>query len=206
MPKAFSESERERIRERMIEAGKLAINARGIKGVVIDDIAREGGISKGSFYSFFPSREDFILSVLESWEKKYRAPLLAEVNAGGGTPKERLERFFLSALEIFDREPGLAKLGMNEMALLIERLPPERVKAHQAEDARAVSSTLADWVQRGLISEVDLPGLSGVLNSLFAIAIHRKDYPAGTYEPTVRLIAEGLAMRLAKKGENDGEV
>jgi AcrR family transcriptional regulator len=42
---------------------------------------RETGISKGNFYSFFPSREDFILSVLESRGSEYRGALLAETLA-----------------------------------------------------------------------------------------------------------------------------
>ena len=67
MPKAFSEEERKRIRARLIAAGKRNINKVGVRLFSIDEITREASISKGSFYSFYPSREDFILSVFESW-------------------------------------------------------------------------------------------------------------------------------------------
>ena len=111
MPKAFNETERARITARLIAAGKRIINQVGVRLLVVDDIAREAGISKGSFYSFYPSREDFILSIFESWESEYRGALIREVVEGEGSARERIERFFLGTFEILEREPGLAHLG-----------------------------------------------------------------------------------------------
>jgi AcrR family transcriptional regulator len=200
MPRAFKESEREKIRKRLMQAGEESLRRGGVKSLVIDDIARAAGISKGSFYSFFPSREDFILSVFEAWEVSYRGALFSEILDGEGSPRERLERFILGALRIFEREPMLAKLGMNEISQLMDRLPPERMAAHQAADAVAMKEAIGAWLERGLISAEDVPALGGVMASLFAIAIQRKDFPEGSYEPAIRLIAEAMAMRLSGRG------
>ena len=59
MPKAFTEQERTRIRARLIAAGKKALNRGSMRHLVIDELAREAGISKGSFYSFFPLPRGF---------------------------------------------------------------------------------------------------------------------------------------------------
>jgi AcrR family transcriptional regulator len=198
MPRAFTVLERTKIRERLINAGKNFINRAGMRLLVVDDIAREAGISKGSFYSFFPSREDFILSVFETWEKEYRSSLLADIVEGVGSPRERLERFFLEAFALIEREPGLARLGMGEIMQIMEGLPPERMAAHKEADSRAMQAAISAWVEKGIVSAEDVPALGGILASLFAIAIHRKDYPEGSYEPAIRLIAEGLAMRLSR--------
>jgi AcrR family transcriptional regulator len=72
MPKAFSDTERERIKAKLIKAGQSLINRMGLRHFCVDDAARAAAISKGSFYSFFPSREEFILSVFEAWEAEYR--------------------------------------------------------------------------------------------------------------------------------------
>jgi AcrR family transcriptional regulator len=205
MPRAFTELERARIRERLINAGKTFINRAGMRLLVVDDIAREAGISKGSFYSFFPSREDFILSVFEAWEEEYRSSLLADIVEGAGSPRERLERFFLKAFALFEREPGLARLGMGEIVQLMEGLPPERLAAHQEADSQAVKAAINAWVEKGIVSAEDVPALGGILTSLFAIVIQRKNYPEGSYEPAIRLIAEGLAMRLSRQGEEHGQ-
>jgi AcrR family transcriptional regulator len=206
MPRAFTEIERTRIRERLIAAGKKTINRSGVRLLVVDDISREAGVSKGSFYSFFPSREDFILSVLESWESEYRGALLAEIAAGRGTVRERLTRFFLGAFETLEREPGLAKLSFGEIERLMDALPPERIAAHKAADERAMESAFTLWAQGGFIDSAAMATLAGLVPALFAIALHKADFPPGSFEPTIKIIAEALAMRLAPEpegGKND---
>ncbi len=197
MPRAFSERARERINAALIAAGRRSINRMGVRHLVVDDVAREAGISKGSFYSFYPSREEFILSVLESWEAEYRGALIRGITEGKGTPRQRVEKFFLGAFEILEREPGLARLGMSEIRTIIDRLPPERIKAHQAADNRVLSETFERWVNGGLLAANLVDAFRGLVPALFSIAVHRDDFPPGSYEPAVKLIAEALAMRIA---------
>ncbi|MCX7028257.1 MAG: TetR/AcrR family transcriptional regulator [Spirochaetes bacterium] len=197
MPRAFTEAERARIRERLIAAGKVAINRSGLRFLVVDDVSREAGISKGSFYSFFPSREDFILSVFEAWELEYRGALLKEITEGTGSPQEKLERFFLEAFGMLNREPGLARISPREIERLIEGLPPERIAAHQSNDLEVLSRAFADWAEGNMIDRQDLEALPGVVSALFSIALHKDDFRQGSYEAAVRLILESLAMRLA---------
>ena len=197
MPKAFSKTEREAIRARLIAAGKRIINQAGIRLLVVDDVAREAGISKGSFYSFYPSREDFILTVFESWETEYRGALLREVEDGGRTPRERIHRFFVGMFEMLEREPGLARIGVRETRTILDRLPPERIAVHQAEDNRVLAETFGRWVAEGLLGKDVAEAFRGLVPALFAVAMHREDFPPGSYQPAVRLIAEALAMRIA---------
>lgn len=197
MPRAFNEAERGKIRERLISAGKKAINRAGPRALVVDEVAREAGISKGSFYSFFPSREEFILAVFEAWEAEHRGALLAGMAEGTGTARERLARFFQGIFTILEKEPGLAKLGFGEIERLMESLPPERVAAHQAADKETLETAFARWAEAGLMNPELLPSLEGLVPALFAIALHKADFPPGSFEPAVGLIAEALALRLA---------
>jgi AcrR family transcriptional regulator len=197
MPRAFNESERGRIQARLIEAGKRAINRAGIKSLVVDEVARDAGISKGSFYSFYPSREDFILSVFEAWETQYRGELLRKISESSGSARERIAEFFNGAFEMMEKEPGLAGVGLKEIERLIEVLPPERVAAHQANDDLVLAEAFSDWGKRGLVDEGALAALPGIPAALFSIAMHKGDFPPGSYGPATRLIAEALAMRIA---------
>jgi AcrR family transcriptional regulator len=201
MPKAFSEAERQRINARLIASGKRLINVMGIRRLAVDDVAREAGISKGSFYSFYPSREDFILSVFEAWEEEYRGALLRQITEGRGTPQQRIERFFLGAFEILQREPGMATVGLKDIQTIIERLPPERIEAHQAADSKVLTDAFAGWVRSGLLDPGFLDAFRGLVPALFSIAIHREDFPAGTFDPAVRLIAQSLALNIATRGK-----
>lgn len=205
MPRAFTETERERIRERLIAAGKKSLNQLGLKLLAVDDIAKEAGISKGSFYSFFPSREDFILSVFESWELQYRSALLKSVSEGGGSARERLERFFLGAFDMLNREPGLAKMTPLELERLIEGLPSERVAQHQAKDNEVLGETFASWIEEGIVDPEALEAMPGIVNALFAIALHKEEFAPGGYAAAIRIISESLAMRLASRRKDGME-
>lgn len=204
MPRAFTEAERERIKGKLIAAGKRLINKAGLRHFVVDEAAREAGISKGSFYSFFPSREDFILSVLESWESEYRGALIRGITEGGGTPRERIEKFFLGAFQILEHEPGLARLRATEIQAVIDRLPPERIEAHQAMDNRVLKETFGGWISQGLAPRGLLDALRGLIPALFSIVLYRDGFPPGTYQPAVRLIAEALALRISSGAERRG--
>jgi len=197
MPRAFSEAERDRINARLISSGKKMINQLGIRRLVVDDVAREAGISKGSFYSFYPSREDFILSVLEAWEAEYRGQLIRQITDGSGTARERLERFFLGAFEILNREPGLASVHLKEIQAIIDRLPPGRLSAHQSRDNQVLADAFGQWTRSGLLAPDFEEAFRGLVPAVFAIAVHRDDFPPGTYEPAIRLIAQSLALKIA---------
>jgi AcrR family transcriptional regulator len=197
MPKAFSPQERERIESRLIAVGKRLINKAGIRFLVVDDIAREAGISKGSFYSFHPSREEFILAVFESWEKEHRGALIRDVVEGEGSVREKLERFFIGAFRILEKEPGLATLGVKDIQMIMERLPPERIEAHKAADERALAEAFGGGAGMERFPPTLLTALQGLAPALFAIALHREDFPPESYQATVKLLAEALAARIA---------
>jgi AcrR family transcriptional regulator len=195
-PKAFSEEERNRLRARLISGGRKLINAGGIKRLTVDDAAREAGISKGAFYGFFPSREDFILSVFESWEEEYRAAFLASLEESSLTPVARWEAFFLEMFELLDREPGLAHMRSTDVELLIERLPPERVAAHKARDAAVLGEAIGRWVADGLATPEAALRLPGIVAAVFSVSLHRAEFGDADFRATSRFIAEALAARM----------
>jgi AcrR family transcriptional regulator len=201
MPKAFSPREREQIGSRLIAVGKRLINSAGIRSLVVDEIAREAGISKGSFYSFHPSREEFILAVFESWENEHRGALIREMVEGEGSLRERLERFFIGAFQILEKEPGLATLGVKDIQMIMERLPPERIEVHKAADERALAEAFRGKAGMERFPPTLLTALQGLAPALFAIAIHREDFPPESYQATVRLLSEALAARIAADAE-----
>ena len=65
MPKvAYSENEREAIREALIKNGLELMAKQGIRHTTIEQIYERVGISRTFFYSFFPSKEEFIVETL----------------------------------------------------------------------------------------------------------------------------------------------
>lgn len=51
--------------EGLLEAAERLFLARGIEDISIDDITREAGVAKGSFYRYFPSKEALVRALLQ---------------------------------------------------------------------------------------------------------------------------------------------
>lgn len=65
MPAIFSEEERKGLRLRMLDIGWELLRERGFRALRVEDVARRAGLAKGTFYHFFPSKDDFDPDALE---------------------------------------------------------------------------------------------------------------------------------------------
>ena len=66
MPAIFTEADREELRRRMFDAGWDLIVEKGVRSLRVEDVASRVGIAKGTFYSFFPSKEEFAYSIVKA--------------------------------------------------------------------------------------------------------------------------------------------
>jgi AcrR family transcriptional regulator len=66
---AISQPKRRLRRDDWIEAALEAIERGGIAAVSVEPLAARLGVTKGSFYSHFGSRDELIAAALESWER-----------------------------------------------------------------------------------------------------------------------------------------
>jgi len=69
------------------------IAEQGVRALAVEPLARRMGITKGSFYWHFPSREALLDQALGRWEKHDARNLNASLGAIED-PRERLESFF----------------------------------------------------------------------------------------------------------------
>ena len=64
MPAIFSEGERRELRRRMIDIGWEKLLSGGYRALRVEDVAREAGLAKGTFYHFFPSKDAFVCELV----------------------------------------------------------------------------------------------------------------------------------------------
>ncbi len=72
------------------EEGALAVLAeKGVAGVAVESLARRLGVTKGSFYWHFATREALLQAALERWERSDEQDVLAQV-AAINDPRQRV--------------------------------------------------------------------------------------------------------------------
>lgn len=78
------------------EAALESLATGGIDAVAVEPLARKLGVTKGSFYWHFDSREALLRAALELWERRETVDVLARVGEEGD-PYERIVKVFKQA-------------------------------------------------------------------------------------------------------------
>ena len=76
MPKAFSNNEREYIKNRLMEEARNCLKLYGMKKTTVDELVKRVNIPKGTFYLFFESKEILFYEVLCLFHDELQAELL----------------------------------------------------------------------------------------------------------------------------------
>jgi AcrR family transcriptional regulator len=128
---------RRQTRERIVESGLALFRQKGIEGTTLDEIAAAADISRRTFFSYFPSKEDIVLA----WEDGAEAALRSAVTAAA-PGREPLDA-------VHDAMRSLAPLFVTHNFLEIDRLmqSTETLKAkkerHFEHQTQCLFETLA---------------------------------------------------------------
>ena len=96
-------------RRAILDAGAELVHRKGFNNTGIKEILDLAGVPKGSFYFYFPSKEEFGLALIDHY-REVRTPALAQVLRDASVPPlDRLRTFFELArrrYEEWDYERG----------------------------------------------------------------------------------------------------
>lgn len=104
MARLTREENRERTRERLLEAARVAVARNGYDGTSVADIAEAAGFSKGAFFSNFESKEALLLELLRRHKEQDIKALgrILEEAGQGGNAESALDRYLASLGEDAD--------------------------------------------------------------------------------------------------------
>lgn len=195
MPKPFTDFEREAIYGRLIEAGQECWERYGIKRTNVEDLARLAGISKGTFYLFFKSKELFFMEVLEQSHDKIKQRLMEVLMTEQGSPRKRFVSSIMKFYEEIKHYKWLVGLidGNDEYEYLVRKLPQERIEQHIVGDDEDTKRLLKLF---GITGRVSPETVSAALRALFVMLLHREEIGDEQFDKAFELLLEGLALRI----------
>jgi len=111
-PPTRSDRQRERTRRRLLDAGRTLIAERGVSGLRIQEITERADIALGSFYNYFPAKEDLVEAVVaESLSTLAAATLPSEWE--DADPAEVVAAAILRVVRLAFDDPDFARLVVN---------------------------------------------------------------------------------------------
>ncbi len=122
MPKTISKTERQQTHQALHQATLALIAQKGLRKVTVDDIAAAVGIGKGSFYTYYPSREVCLFETIRQREEELfnkMEVLMAQGPHSTARYEQILREICLAPDSI------IFQLSPVELDALLRKLPPE---------------------------------------------------------------------------------
>lgn len=196
MPEAFSKEKQEEIREQLFHMGVRLSRTLGVQRMTISKLTVSCGIAKGSFYSFYASKEEFILALIE-WANRKTEEMLSRKLAG---------RRQMSAHEFFEffREFLYSEYDLMNGLTVDDFL---WLKTHMA-DADLFNpvdqlETVKMWLS--LISDIrediDCGTVVNLMKSIYAMREHRDTLVEESLDHSIEMVLRLLEIYISGKGE-----
>ena len=114
-------------------AAQHTLARQGVEAVRVETLARELGVSKGSFYWHFKDREALLSALQEDWEARGTSEIIAQVDAAALKPAARLllliERVFGTSSDRQQFETAMRTWGTvdREVGARVQRIDKRRI-------------------------------------------------------------------------------
>ena len=132
-PKYITPEEITRIKAKLYEKGTQLLLIHGVKKTNVEDITKAAGISKGSFYHYFNSKEEFFFDIFEQFHENMQKDAFEVIgNSSADNLKDQLKQFLINLF--MDEQNAAFFLRSADLEYLLYKLPPEKIAAHVAED------------------------------------------------------------------------
>jgi AcrR family transcriptional regulator len=193
----------------ILEAAARVFAASGYAGATTNHIARRAGVSIGSLYEYFPSKDAILVALVERHVDEAEHELAAALRAAreSRAPLPRLVRRLVEAMvALHARDPGLHRVLFEEAPL------PPRVRARIARLERAMAQEVAELLHARGFARADAAAAARlgveVLEALtHRLVVHEAAAGRGREETAAQVqeIALLLAAYLAEKGRRSAD-
>lgn len=189
---AFSEEQNETIRQDLIKEARHCGVTIGMRKTSVEQLTTAVGISKGSFYKFFDSKELLFLAVLENIHTECFAIAQASLRETVALPpSERATEAILATCRWLSETQALVFIE-NDTAFLLHRLPNEVKTAHYHDDETHI---------RALLEESALHPRGGIALATAAIrglilTVSHQEQIGELYPQVFRMLVRGTCKEL----------
>ena len=193
MPRLSDQTRSDR-RRRLVDAAWVSLRERGYRDLTVDDVCDAAGVSKGSFYGYFESKQDLLVALIdeEAAALDKVAAGLADVDATGA---ERLRLFTRAILREAD-DPARVQVRADLWSALVTD-PALRDRFRETIDRRR--QLVRAWIERS-IRNGDLALGEGYANALASVLLalsdglmlHHALDPAGFRWTNIRAVLDAL--------------
>ncbi|TXC85980.1 TetR/AcrR family transcriptional regulator [Metabacillus litoralis] len=195
MPK-FNDIEKENIKKELMSKGKELFLLNGLRKTSIDNITEECSIAKGSFYTFFSSKEELFSEIWLAEEKKYNL-YLKDIMMTTKDTKKMIINICRATFDYLELNPFHKNLiERNEIDYLFRKLPADQYKKLVDQDLFTFLPLLEELQNEGKLKKIDPEIIMGIHRCLSYLPLLKKEVGADIFpkvvDSLINMIADGL--------------
>lgn len=197
MPAHFTKEQQEDIRERLFQAGLELSRTIGVKKMTVSKLTKNCGIAKGSFYSFYESKEAFLIALIKYTDSKKNELLTAKLS---GRDKMSVHEFFEFYREYF--ESGFDFMGgltVDDFLWLRDHLPKGFMFEPKIDKETVVRMLSLTY---DIIPDYDPGIIVNLIKSIYAMKEHRNTFCQESIPESAEMILQLLENYLTLKSND----
>lgn len=125
-------------RETIVQQGQEIFRHNGYHATGVSDILNACGISKGTFYNYFNSKEEFAIQTLENYSEQIQKLIITYMSFTSMTAAKRLKRYFEQLIKINKKEGSTS--GCLLMNFMVE------LSGNESAFAEATKKEFEQWI------------------------------------------------------------
>ena len=185
----------------ILELARKRFERFGFRKTTIDEICRDGGISKKTVYRHFRDKENYWGGF---WSRRPVRPARRSFGAWGAVsdPPKKLEKLIRIAVEFFQEERFITRLLKDEEGISLSSSLSSHVERAESAAIRMVAEILQDGIDQGRFREVDPRVTSYALLKLFqAFHLRALGVPAASQKESSPGNPDDGRLRTAGSGD-----
>lgn len=189
---AFTEEQNETIRRDLIRAARHCGVTIGMRKTSVEQLTDAVGISKGSFYKFFDSKELLFFAVLEDIHTEGFAAAQAALQENAAlSPADRAAEAIFAACRWLSETQALVFIE-NDAEFLLRRLPGQVKTAHYHDDETHIRALLEE---SGLQPRGGIALAAAAIRGLILTVSHQEQIGA-LYPQVLETLVRGACKEL----------
>lgn len=205
MAKAFDGRERNAIRVSLMESGLKRFSRHGVRAARVDDICQDVGIAKGSFYAFFPSKEDLFMTIANARDQAHKGDMLTYLREIDGKPSVVTGGFFDFLMDRITDDP-LLKIATDsgELSNLIRKVSPELMAENNLRDTQFLDTAAQIFQTQHALPHAGALALEGMMTLMVSFGLSASSIAnTHTYENSRALLRDVFISRLIRGPYDD---
>ena len=182
-------------RMQLLEAAVRCFGAKGYHDTTMDAVAEAAGLSKGSLYRFFDSKDDLLLAIFDNYEAEQNERWASlDVN---DDPLRRIREFGQTAADQLTQEPELSLVWLE---FLRHKTAQDRLRRYHKMARKRLTSCIRAGVRDGKLNDVSAErtadALLTIIEGLLIMTIADPGFnPSRRFAGIWRVVEAGLRPR-----------